>query len=374
MTAVLVVGAGLAGATVARRLAEAGLNPVVILERRDHPAGNCHDPWDAARQLRIHAYGPHIFHTRLPQVVSFLSRFTTWLPYRHRVEALVDGVGHVPLPINRTTLQRLFSVDLPDEAAMRAFLDRLRCRHPIPANARQAAENVYGSELTETFFGRYSRKMWGLPLEALPAGHLARLPVRYDDNPDYFDDPFQALPNGGYTAMVERMLDHPHIRLHLRTVWDPSQASAYDHVFSSAPLDTCFGQAHGPLPWRSLRFHQDTPATHHQPVPTVNYTDEGPFTRCTDWRLYPGGGRPDSRIVLTREQPCDWRENQEERFYPLLTADGAEQRLLAQYQALAAAQPGLSCIGRLGRYRYLNMDQTVAEALDAAEAWLQRRQ
>lgn len=368
----LVVGAGFAGAVVARELAEAGDCTVEVIDSRDHIGGNAFDRTDPETGIRVHVYGPHIFHTSDQTVVDWLSRFTAWLPYRHRVEALVEGHGHVPLPPNRTTLRRLTGLPLPDEAAVRAYLDSVRSRHLQPRNARESAENVYGPGLTELFFARYTRTMWGIALDDLPAAVLARLPVRHDDRDEYFDDTFQAMPRDGYTAMFGRMLDHPAIRVDLSTPWRRGLEDGYDHAFLSLPIDAYFAEAHGPLPYRSIRFHHQRVAGHRQPVPTVNFTDGGRFTRRTDWRLYPGHGGGETAL-LTTEEPCSYEDNGFERYYPVKTVDGVPQARYERYRAMAAGLDRVTFIGRCGQYRYYDMHQVVANSRQVARGFIGRR-
>ncbi|MDA3962929.1 MAG: NAD(P)-binding protein [Planctomycetota bacterium] len=368
---VLVVGAGFAGAVVARELADHGDYQVDVIDIRAHIAGNCFDPRDPASGLRIHRYGPHIFHTSDQGVVDYLSRFTEWLPYQHRVQAYVAGVGHVPVPINRTTLNTLYGLNLADEAAVRAFLDTVRQPIAEHTSALDVALNAFGAELTELFFARYTRKMWGLGLEDLPAEVLRRLPIRYDDSDGYFADRFQAMPAEGYEGLFQRLLDHEAIRVHLGTADDPSRHGEYHHVFTSAPIDVFFDEIHGPLPYRSIQFETRSVPGHQQPVPTVNFTDDGPYTRETDWRLYPGcAGHNDSAVVLTRERPCSYQDNNFERFYPVKTVDGAPQQRYAQYQALASQRNDISFIGRCGQYRYYDMHQVVANSRMIAQRFL----
>lgn len=364
----LVVGAGFAGGVVARELADSGAWTVEVIDQRDHIAGNAYDPV-GMDGLRVHQYGPHIFHTNHQEVVDYLSRFTDWMPYRHRVEALVAGVGYVPFPITRTTLHRLYGIPLATAEDMRAFLERVRTRHPSPANARQAVENTYGVELTELFFARYSRKMWGMDLDALPPAVVARLPVRYDDNPAYFDDRFQMMPARGYLGLFERLLDHPAIRVTLGTAFAATMERGFDHVFTSMPIDVYFGECFGPLPYRSIRFHHERVPGHRQPVPTVNRTDASPITRETDWRLYPGGG--DAAVPLvTREEPCSYEDNGFERYYPVRTVDGAPQARYQQYRARAQALAKVTFIGRCGQYVYFDMHQVVANSRTIARRFL----
>ena len=279
---ILVVGAGFAGATIARELADRGHFQVHVIDKRNHIAGNAYDPVDAAFKLRVHQYGPHIFHTNDQRTFDYLSRFTEWLPYEHKVEALVENIGYVPLPINRTTLNRIFKKKLDSEEEVKNFLGTIKCHYPVPANAREMAENIYGTELTELFFARYTKKMWAMDLSELPPEVLARLPVRYDNNPNYFNDKIQAMPANGYLALFENMLDHPNITVTLNCQFEKNMEKDYCHVFNSMSIDVYFGEKFGALPYRSIKFiHQEVEA-HRQPVPTINFTDQDEYTRQTD--------------------------------------------------------------------------------------------
>lgn len=367
---ILVVGAGFAGATIARELADSGRYLVHVIDCRDHIAGNAYDPVDQVSQLRIHRYGPHIFHCNDQAIFDYLSRFTEWLPYRHRVEAWVEGTGYVPLPINRLTINQLYRQQLSDEASVRDFLDGIRCRYDHPANALQVAENIYGPELTQLFFGRYTRKMWGMDLSELPAEVLKRLPVRFDDNRDYFNDKIQAMPKQGYIGLFNRMLDHPAIKITLNCAFHKTMETDYQHVFNSMPIDVYFEQQFGALPYRSIQFIHETPASHQQPVATINFTDGGPYSRQTDWRLYPGCDLGSQAIVLTKEIPCSDADNHFERYYPVKTVDGAPQALYRRYREEAEKLSHITFIGRCGQYIYYDMHQVVANSLKLAGEFL----
>lgn len=370
---ILVVGAGFAGATIARELADSGRFAVHIIDRRNHIAGNAFDPVDPDLKLRIHRYGPHIFHTNDQGIFDYLSRFTAWLPYRHRVEAWVEGTGYVPLPINRLTLNRIYRRQLVDAAAVTAFLETLRSRHEHPANARQMAENIYGPELTELFFERYTRKMWDMALSELPAEVLKRLPVRYDDNPNYFNDKIQAMPKQGYIGLFENMLDHPAITVTLACAFEKAMETNYAHVFNSMPIDVYFDERCGALPYRSIKFQHERLAAHDQPTPTINFTGDGIYTRQTDWRLYPGCDLGAESVFLTKEIPCDYEENDYERYYPVKTMDDTPQALYRRYRAEAEKLPNMTFIGRCGQYIYYDMHQVVANSLAIARRFLRKR-
>ena len=371
---ILVVGAGFAGATIARELADTGDYQVQIIDQRTHIAGNAYDPVDTGLNLRVHRYGPHIFHTNDQRILDYLSRFTRWLPYEHKVEAWVDGTGYVPLPINRTTLNRIYRQQLGNEDEVKAFLATLRCHHAVPKNAQEMAENIYGKELTRLFFGRYTQKMWAMALAELPPEVLARLPVRYDDNGNYFNDKFQAMPEQGYIGLFESMLDHPAISVALSCPFDKAMERHYHHIFNSMPIDVYFGEKFGALPYRSIKFSHETVLCHRQPTPTVNFTDEGIYTRQTDWRLYPGcdlGAR--GRTLITKEMPCNYEDNHFERYYPVKTVSGEPQKIYRLYRDAAVKLNHMTFIGRCGQYMYYDMHQVVANSLKITRDFLARQ-
>ncbi|WGS83783.1 UDP-galactopyranose mutase [Methylomonas sp. UP202] len=369
---ILIVGAGFAGAVIARQLADSGRFNVKVIDRRDHIAGNAYDPINPDLNLRVHQYGPHIFHTNDQRIFDYLSRFTEWLPYRHQVQAWVDDVGYVPLPINRTTINRIYRQSLYDEEAVKVFLSTLRIPNENPSNARQVAENVFGPDLTELFFGRYTRKMWDLDLTELPAEVLKRLPIRYDDNADYFNDSIQAMPADGYIGLFKKLLDHPAISIVLNCEFDKAMEHEYFHVFNSMPIDVYFDECFGRLPYRSIKFEHQLMPEHHQPTPTINFTDDGCYTRQTDWRLYPGCNLGAEHVLLTKEMPCRDEDNRFERYYPVKTVSGEPQQLYKRYKAKAEQLKHMTFIGRCGQYIYYDMHQVVANSLKIAQVFLER--
>ena len=368
---ILIVGSGFAGATVARELADSGLYHVDVIDQRNHIAGNAYDPVDSKLNLRVHKYGPHIFHTNDVRIFNHLSRFTTWIPYEHKVKAWVENIGYVPLPINRTTLNSLYARNLKNEGEVKDFLNTIKCHHLNPKNARELAENIYGVELTELFFARYTQKMWAMDLSELPAEILARLPVRYDDNSNYFNDKIQAMPAYGYITLIENMLDHPAISIKLNYAFDKCMEKDYYHIFNSMPIDVYFEQKHGALPYRSIRFVDENIKQHQQPVPTINFTDNEIYTRQTDWRLFPGCdlGQRDE-ILLTKEIPCNYEDNDYERYYPVKTINGEPQAIYRQYKKEAERLNNMTFIGRCGQYIYYDMHQVVANSLKITKEFL----
>jgi UDP-galactopyranose mutase len=371
---ILVVGAGFAGAVHARELADAGYE-VDVIDRRPHIGGNAYDEI-APTGERIHRYGPHLFHTNNEMVMRWLHRFGAFVPYQHRVQAaLVDGT-RVPLPVNRRTIETVFGVRLPDAAAARAFLGTQAAPIPTPANAAEYLNASIGRVLTDLFFRPYTRKMWALDLEELDAAVVRRIPIRYDDEDRYFpDDRFQVLPRDGYTRLFEAILDHPDIHVTLSQAFDPKLLPGYAYCFNSMPIDMFFDCRFGPLPYRSIRFHaverQGEPVPGH--AATLNFTDDGKLTRETDWSLLPGQpALRGPRRTVTQEEPCDYRTNAEERYYPVKTSDGRYQAVYASYKAVADALPAMTFIGRCGTYQYLDMHQVINQSLVHVAAWCRR--
>ena len=330
---VLVVGAGLSGATLARQLAEAGIH-VNVIDKRDHVAGNAFDHM-TPEGIRVHKYGPHIFHTSNREVFEFLSRFTDWLPYRHRVRALLADGREVVMPPNLDT---------------------------------RAA--VGADRLIDVLYRPYTRKMWGVELEDIDPEVAARVRVRDDHSDAYFpDDTFQFMPTLGYTAMVGNMLDHPNITVSLNTQFERAMEPLATHIFNAMPIDAYFEYRLGELPYRSIRFHQVTlPRPSVNSVATVNFTDSGPYTRFTEWKKFPGHGDNPSATVLTLEEPCDYRDNNFERFYPVKDASGVNRATYEGYRQLVP--PEMTFMGRCGLYAYLDMHQAVSSAAAIARNYL----
>lgn len=359
----LVVGAGLAGATVAERLADAGKR-VLVVERRQHIGGNAYDTYDASGIL-IHLYGPHIFHTNDQRVFDYLSIFTEWRHYEHRVLASVEG-QLVPIPINRDTLNALYGTNMTCEEAGLFLAEKAE---PIkdPKNARDVFVAAVGEDLYHKFFQGYTKKQWGVDPSELDASVAARVPTRCSRDDRYFTDKFQGVPSAGYTKMVAEMLDHPNIKLMLNTDYsEVAEWISHRHLVYSGRIDELFGNRYGPLPYRSLRFvfkTLDVPQA--QSVGTVNYPNEHRHTRVTEFKHLTGQEHPKTTVAF--EYPMA----QGEPYYPVPRWEN--QQLYAEYLELAERRADLSMIGRLGTYRYYNMDQVVAQALDTAEVLLGRR-
>ncbi|WP_127158848.1 UDP-galactopyranose mutase [Xanthomonas arboricola] len=352
----LIIGAGFAGSVLAERLA-AGLGKrVLVVDRRPHIGGNAYDFHDDAGVL-IHRYGPHIFHTNAQRIVDYLSNFTQWRPYEHRVLAQA-GEQQVPIPINMTTLNRLYGLQLTTEEEAAAFL----ASRAEPVADIQTSEDVVinqvGRELYETFFQGYTRKQWGLDPSQLDKSVTSRVPTRTNDDDRYFTDTFQQMPLHGYTRMFERMLDHPNIKVMLNTDYREIRDELdYDQLVYSGPVDEYFDYCYGKLPYRSLRFqHSTVDQEHFQSVATVNYPAEDvAYTRITEYKHLTGQQHP--KTSLTHEYPSA----EGDPYYPIPRAENAE--LYRRYERLAAETPNVTFLGRLGTYKYYNMDQVVGQAL-----------
>lgn len=327
-----VIGAGFSGATVARQLAEAGYR-VRVYDKRHHVAGNAYDTEHSISGIRHHVYGPHLFHTKNKRVWEYVQKFSEWIPYKHRVKALLSDGTHVTLPVNRET-----------------------------------AKIVGKDNIVETFYRPYSEKMWGMKLEDIDASILDRVKIRDDDNEYYFpDDPYQALPVNGYTDLVSSMLDHENITVILQTEYSRSSPTYTDFKFVTAPIDVWFDSIFGALPYRSIKFQTYTVETSGElyPAPVINFTDTGKFTRFTVWNKLPGHAPRYSRgSLVTYEEPCSYEENDYERYYPVKDPSGKNRDTYKKYLEHAKIhEPDSIFLGRCGSYQYLDMDMAINQAL-----------
>ena len=355
---VLVVGAGYAGSVCAERLASAGRR-VLVIDRRPHIGGNAYDELDEHGVL-IHPYGPHIFHTNAQRVFDYLSRFTKWRFYEHRVLAEVDG-DLLPIPINRTTINRLYGLSL-DEKGVRRFFEEVReAREPVRTSEDVVLSSV-GPDLCDKFFRGYTAKQWGLDLSELSAGVAARIPTRTNDDDRYFSDSFQFMPADGYTRMFAAMLDHPNIEVRVGVDFaEVKDTVEYGHMVYTGPVDAFYGHRFGKLPYRSLEFRHEhlVDVERFQEVGTVNYPTTEAFTRITEFKHLTGQQAAGTSLV--REYP----QAEGDPYYPVPRPEN--EALFKQYQALADAEERVTFVGRLAQYRYYNMDQVVAAALSAAD-------
>ena len=354
----LIVGAGFAGSVLAERLASQHGARVLLIDRRPHIGGNAYDEPNEAGIL-YHKYGPHIFHTNSEQVVDYLSQFTKWRPYEHRVRAFVRG-SLVPIPINRTTLNLLFDLDLKtDEEAAKYLESRAEPVDEI-RTSEDVVINAVGRELYELFFRGYTRKQWGLDPSELDKQVTSRIPTRTNTDDRYFNDTFQAMPLNGYTAMFEKMLDNPLIEKRLGTDFRDIKDQAHeiaDHIIYTGPIDEYFDFRFGKLPYRSLKFdHQTLEQEQFQQVAVVNYPcEEIPFTRISEYKHLTGQQSPVTTV--TYEYPSA----EGDPYYPIPRPEN--QELFKRYETLADAADDVTFVGRLATYRYYNMDQIVGQAL-----------
>jgi UDP-galactopyranose mutase len=350
----LVVGAGFAGAVIAERLAADAERKVLIVDKRMHIGGNAYDVHDEAGVL-IHKYGPHIFHTNSRDVFEYLSRFTDWRPYQHRVRAWVDG-QLLPIPINLDTVNRMYGLNLTSFQLEEFFASVAEPRSPARTSEDVIVSKV-GRELYTKFFRNYTRKQWGLDPSELDAAVTARVPVRTNRDDRYFADTYQAMPLHGYTRMFERMLSHPNIKIMLNTDYHAIEdVVPYREMVYTGPIDEFFGFRFGKLPYRSLEFRFETfDRPVFQDAPVINYPNENPYTRCTEFKYLTGQEHPKTSVVY------EYPQSEGEPYYPVPRPENAA--MYRQYQCLAEQEPDVHFCGRLATYRYYNMDQVVGQAL-----------
>jgi UDP-galactopyranose mutase len=350
----LVVGAGFAGSTIAERLAAHAGKTVLICDKRPHIGGNAYDHYDDAGIL-IHRYGPHIFHTNSRDVFEYLSRFTAWRPYQHRVRASVDG-QLVPIPINLDTVNALYGTEFTSFELEQFFSSIAEPVAQVKTSEDVIVSKV-GRELYEKFFRNYTRKQWGLDPSELDASVTSRVPVRTNRDDRYFTDTYQVMPLHGYTRMFEKMLAHPNIKILLNTDYREIEGVIpYREVIFTGPVDEFFEYRFGRLPYRSLEFRFETlnlPVA--QAAPVVNYPNENPYTRITEFKYLTGQEHPKTTLVY------EYPRAEGDPYYPVPQPENAV--LYRRYQELAEETPGVYFLGRLGTYKYYNMDQVVAQAL-----------
>ncbi len=352
----LIVGCGFAGSVLAERLATQHGARILMIDKRDHVGGNAYDEKNADGIL-YHKYGPHIFHTNSDEVFAYLSRFTQWRPYEHRVLATVRD-RLVPIPINRTTLNELFGLSLQTDEAAAAYLASRAEKVEDIQTTEDVVINAVGCELYELFFRGYTRKQWGLDPSELDKSVTARIPTRTNTDDRYFTDKHQAMPADGYTAMFRRMLDHPNITIMLGTDYrDVKDEVDAAHLIYTGPVDEYFDWRFGKLPYRSLKFvHSTIDAEQYQPVGTVNFPAEDvPYTRISEYKHLTGQQHRQTSITL------EYPSAEGDPYYPVPRPEN--QALYKRYEALADATKGVTFVGRLATYRYYNMDQIVGQAL-----------
>lgn len=350
----LIVGAGLAGAVMAERLATRSGKKILLIDKRNHIGGNTYDYYNKEGIL-VHKYGPHIFHTNAKDVYDFLGQFTTWRPYEHRVLASVDGM-FVPIPINLNTINMLYGLQLSTSEVDDFLASKAEKKERI-ITSEDVVVNKVGRELYEKFFKNYTKKQWNLDPSELDASVTARIPTRNNKDDRYFTDTYQAMPLHGYTKMFENMLAHPNIKVMTNTDYKEIEGDIhYKKMIYTGPIDYYFDYRYGKLPYRSLDFKFETIETEKfQSTGTVNFPNEHPYTRVTEFKYLTGQVHPKTSIVY--EYPKD----EGDPYYPVPRPENAE--LYKKYQALAAEMTNVYFVGRLASYKYYNMDQVVAQSL-----------
>jgi UDP-galactopyranose mutase len=349
----LVVGAGFAGSVLAERLASSG-KKVLIMDKRPHIGGNAYDHYDDAGVL-VHKYGPHIFHTNSREVFDYLSRFTEWRPYQHRVLACVDG-QLLPIPINLDTVNRLYGTEFTSFQVAEFFASISEPRTSILTSEDVIVSKV-GRDLYEKFFRGYTKKQWGVDPSQLDATVIARIPVRTNRDDRYFTDTYQAMPKQGYTRMFENMLSHPNIKILLNTDYrEVEDCIAHRELIYTGPIDEYFDFCYGKLPYRSLQFKFETlDIPLFQSAPVINYPNDHAYTRVTEFKYLTGQEHPKSSVVY------EYPQAEGDPYYPVPCPENAS--IYRKYEALAAGTSDVHFVGRLATYRYYNMDQVVAQAL-----------
>jgi UDP-galactopyranose mutase len=350
----LIVGAGFAGSVLAERLANGLGKKVLICDIRPHIGGNAYDHYNDDGIL-IHKYGPHIFHTNSADVFAYLSRFTEWREYQHRVQACVDGML-VPIPINLDTINKLYGLSL-NAHQVREFFDSVREPRERIRTSEDVVVNAVGRELYEKFFKNYTKKQWDLDPSELDASVTSRVPTRTNRDDRYFTDTFQAMPKHGYTRMFENMLDNPNITIVLNADYNQLKEEVrFKELIYTGPIDAFFNYRYGKLPYRSLEFRHETHDTDvFQPAPVVNYPNDQPYTRVTEFKYLTGQKHHKTAVVY------EYPRAEGDPYYPIPKPENAE--LYRKYQALAQARSDVHFVGRLATYKYYNMDQVVAQAL-----------
>lgn len=327
---ILVVGAGFSGAVIAYELAKQGFH-IDVIDERDHIAGNAYD-YENEHGIRVHKYGPHIFHTNNKKVYDWVTQFSDWTEYKHKVKAQLSTGEYVTLPVNKETKLKV------------------------------GEENII-----DIFYRPYTKKMWNKELEELDPNILKRVPIRDDDNEYYFPDTvYNVMPTFGYTDVFNEILNHKNITVSLNTPFKHDMEKDYIHIFNSMAIDSYYNYEFGQLPYRSLKFrHVSLPMVTVLPRPVVNFTHDGPYTRMTEWKQFPNHGTSDKWTSLTYEEPCDYSENDFQRFYPVKDINGENRNLYNRYKSIH--NENVTFIGRCGMYVYIDMDQAINSALATVE-------
>ncbi len=368
MKRVLIIGSGLAGSTVARVLADAGI-PSLVIDKREHIAGMCFSSRDEETGVDVHRFGPHIFHTSNERVWDFVQRFDQWASFVNRVKA-VNAKGVFSMPINLHTINQLFSERLTPSEALDFIKQKQDQSITEPQNAEEQLLRFVGSEIYETFFRDYTIKQWGLHPRELSADIIKRIPVRFNYDDNYYFDKYQGFPMSGYTGWIGRMLDHELIEVQLGVEYAPEMREQFEHVFYSGPLDEYFDYCEGELSYRTVDFRYERGEGDIQGCGCMNYTDMSqPFTRAHEHKFFSPWESHDKSVILYEYSREATRED--DRFYPKRTPE--DMARLERYVELGDQEQGVSFIGRLGCYRYFDMHHVIEVSLDYADAYLAYR-
>ncbi|MBZ2402183.1 UDP-galactopyranose mutase [Erwinia amylovora] len=362
---ILIVGAGFSGVVIARKLAENG-HKIRVIDRRNHIAGNCYDARDQETNVMVHTYGPHIFHTDNKEVWDFINQFTNMMPYINRVKATYNGKVF-SLPINLHTINQFFNKTCSPDEARKLIESKGDSSIESPVTFEQQALRFVGKELYEAFFKGYTIKQWGMEPSELPASILKRLPVRFNYDDNYFNHKYQGMPEKGYTEMIENMAQHPNITIELNVDYNNEERSSYDHIFYSGPLDAFYNNQFGRLGYRTLDFERFSYDGDYQGCAVMNYSEQDvPYTRITEHKYFSPGETHEKSICYKEfSRSC---EESDIPYYPIRQM--GEMNILHKYLDLAEKEKNITFVGRLGTYRYLDMDVTIAEALNTAETYL----
>ncbi|MBK4771771.1 MAG: UDP-galactopyranose mutase [Pantoea sp. Morm] len=365
---ILIVGAGFSGAVIARELAEENYK-VKVIDSRSHIAGNCYSERDEQTKVMVHTYGPHIFHTDNQQVWEFICNHCEMMPYTNRVKATVAGQVF-SLPINLHTINQFFKKTCSPDEAKKLIESKGDVSIIDPKTFEEQALRFVGKELYEAFFKGYTIKQWGMNPSELPASILKRLPVRFNYDDNYFNHKYQGMPREGYTPIVASILNHKNISVELDTEYDPSSKNNYEHIFFSGPLDGYFNYDLGRLGYRTLDFEKFTYNGDYQGCAVMNYCElEIPYTRITEHKYFSPWEKHDSSVCYREySRLCSEKDTP---YYPIRQM--GEMSLLDKYLNKAEMEEDITFIGRLGTYRYLDMDVTILEALNTAEMFINNK-
>lgn len=362
---ILIVGAGFSGAVIARQLAEQG-HRIRIIDQRDHIGGNSYDARDLQTDVMVHVYGPHIFHTDNETVWNYVTQHAEMMPYVNRVKATVNGQVF-SLPINLHTINQFFAKTCSPDEARALIAEKGDSSIQEPKTFEEQALRFIGKELYEAFFKGYTIKQWGMEPSQLPASILKRLPVRFNYDDNYFNHRFQGMPKLGYTKMIESIANHENITIELQQSFNAEEREKYDHVFYSGPLDAFYSYQYGRLGYRTLDFEKFTWQGDYQGCAVMNYCSlDVPYTRITEHKYFsPWETHEGSVCYKEYSRECGEKDIP---YYPIRQM--GEMALLDKYLSLAESEKNITFVGRLGTYRYLDMDVTIAEALNTAEKYL----